>query len=47
MFDQMKKQMENSARQMLTAALERSSDFVKDSKNALLEIVSESKGDDQ
>ncbi len=46
MFERMKKQMENTAKQMLMAALERSGDFVKDAKNALLEIVSEPKGDD-
>ncbi len=43
MFEQMKKQMENTAKQTLTAALERSGDFVKDAKNALLEVVTVTK----
>ncbi len=43
MFEQMKKQMENTAKQTLIAALERSRDFVKDAKGTLLEVVTVTK----
>jgi len=43
MFEQLKERMGNTAKQLLTATLECSGDFVKDAKNALLEVVAMTK----